>query len=92
MGGTTTMGVKLDDETRERLKRVSEMKRRSVHWLMKEAIRCYLENEEPFEQEKAEDLARYQAYLDTGRHISNDEMMAWMDELAQKAARKSPAE
>jgi len=91
MGGTT-MGVKLDDETRERLKRVAEMKQRSVHWLMKEAIRRYLDSEEHFEREKAEDTARYQAYLDTGRHISNDEMMSWMDELAEKAARQSRAE
>jgi predicted transcriptional regulator len=87
----TTMGVKVDQETRERLKRVSEMKDRSVHWLMKEAICRYLETEERFEQEKAEDRARYQAYLDTGRHISNDEMMSWLDELAQKAG-KSPTE
>ena len=91
MGGTT-MGVKVDEETRERLKRVAKMKDRSVHWLMKEALRRYLESEERFEQEKAEDLARFQAYLDTGRHISNDEMMSWLDELAQKAARKSLTE
>ena len=88
----TTMGVKLDDETRERLKRVAELKQRSAHWLMKEAIRRYLDSEEHFEREKAEDMARYQAYLDTGRHISNDEMMSWMDEQAENAARKSRAE
>jgi len=41
MGGTT-MGVKLDDDTRERLERVAEMKQRSVHWLMKDAIGRYL--------------------------------------------------
>ncbi len=91
MGGTT-MGVKLDDETRERLKRVAEMKQRSAHWLMKEAIRRYLDSEEHFEREKAEDMARYQSYRDTGRHFSNDEMMSWMDEQAEKAARKSRAE
>ena len=85
----TTMGVKLDDDTRDRLKRVSEAKQRSVHWLMKEAIRRYLESEERFEREKAEDMARYQAYLDTGRHLSNDEMMDWMDDLAQRASRKA---
>jgi len=90
MGGTT-MGVKLDDETRERLKRVAEMKQRSSHWLMKEAIHRYLDSEEHFEREKAEDMARYEAYLDTGHHISNDEMMSWMDGLAEKAARKSRA-
>lgn len=87
----TTVGIKLDEQTRARLKRIAEIRRRSVHWLMKEAIERYLESEERFEQEKAEDMARYQSYLDTGRHVSNDEMMRWMDELADKA-RNSRAE
>ena len=63
-----------------------------MHWLMKDAILRYLEAEERFEREKSEDVARYQAYLDTGRHISNDEMMTSLDELAEKAARQSRSE
>lgn len=90
--GSTTMGVKVDDETRERLKRVSALKDRSVHWLMKDAIHRYLDAEERYEQEKAEDLARYEAYVETGAHISHDEMMRRLDELAEKASRKSRLE
>ena len=89
---TTTMGVKLDAETRARLKKLGEAKHRSSHWLMKEAIRRYLEVEEQYEQEKAEYLARYQEYLDTGTHITHTDMTAWLDELADRAARKAPAE
>ena len=89
---TSTMGVKLDAETRARLKKLGEAKQRSPHWLMKEAIRQYLEIEERYEQEKAEDLARYQAYLDTGTHITHTDMMAWLNELADRAARKAQAE
>jgi predicted transcriptional regulator len=40
---TTTMGVKLDEETRNRLKSLSTAKQRSAHWLMREAIREYLD-------------------------------------------------
>ena len=89
---TTTMGVKLDAETRIRLKKLGEVKNRSPHWLMKEAIRRYLEVEERYEQEKAEDLARYQEYLDTGTHITHTDMMAWLDELADRAVRKAQTE
>ena len=39
----TTMGVKLDERTRDRLKILGEARRRSPHWLMREAIREYLE-------------------------------------------------
>jgi len=89
---TTTMGVKLDDETCTRLKKLGEAKQRSPHWLMKEAIRRYIEVEERYEQEKTEDLARYQAYLDTGTRITHEDMVMWLDELAVRAARKAQAE
>jgi hypothetical protein len=58
---------------------------------MREAIRRYLEVEERYEQEKAEDQARYQAYLETGTHISQADMMAWLDQLAAQAAQKAQA-
>ncbi len=35
---TTTMGVKLDPEARERLKKLGAAKDRTPHWLMKKAI------------------------------------------------------
>jgi predicted transcriptional regulator len=89
---TTTMGVKLDNETRARLKKLGETRNRSPHWLMKEAIKRYLEVEEQYEQEKAEDQARYQAYLETGHHISHADMMSWLDALAEEAAGKAQAQ
>ena len=89
---TTTVGVKLDNETRDRLKKLGEVRHRSPHWLMKEAIRRYLEVEEQYEQEKAEDRARYQAYLETGKHLSHADMMTWLDTLAEQAAQKAQAQ
>ena len=86
---TTTMGVKLDRETRARLKKLGEARHRSSHWLMREAIRRYLEVEERYEQEKAEDQARYQAYLETGKHISYEDMLVWLDQLAEQAVQKA---
>ena len=83
---TTTVGVKLDRETRDRLQKLGQARNRSSHWLMREAIRRYLEVEERYEQEKAEDQARYQAYLETGHHISHEDMLAWLDQLAAQAA------
>ncbi len=87
----TTMGVKLDRETRDRLQKLGKARNRSSHWLMREAIRRYLEVEERYEQEKAEDQARYQAYLETGHHISHADMLAWLDQLAAQAAQQAEA-
>jgi RHH-type transcriptional regulator, proline utilization regulon repressor / proline dehydrogenase / delta 1-pyrroline-5-carboxylate dehydrogenase len=41
--GTTTMGVKLDDATRERIKAAANRIDRTPHWLIKQAIFNYLE-------------------------------------------------
>ncbi|WP_043306972.1 trifunctional transcriptional regulator/proline dehydrogenase/L-glutamate gamma-semialdehyde dehydrogenase [Pseudomonas sp. ML96] len=43
---TTTLGVKLDDATRERLKQAAQSIDRTPHWLIKQAIFNYLEQVE----------------------------------------------
>lgn len=43
---TTTLGVKLDDATRERLKQAAQQLDRTPHWLIKQAIFTYLEQVE----------------------------------------------
>ena len=75
---STTVGVKLDAQTRHRLKKLGKAKDRSTHWLMKEAIERYLEREEQYEREKAEDNARWERYLETGSAIDSQEMTAWL--------------
>jgi hypothetical protein len=58
---------------------------------MREAIRRYLEVEERYEQEKAEDQTRYQAYLETGHHISHADTLVGLDQLAAQAAQQAEA-
>ena len=86
---TTTVGVKLDDETRTRLKALGHAKQRSTHWMMKEAVARYLDAEERYERERAEDLARWQSYVETGHAIPHKTVMAWLDDLAAEADRRA---
>ena len=91
---TPTIGIKLDDETRERLQRLGERRDRSPHWLMKTAIREYLEREEHWEREREEDEERWQRYLQTGAFFTYADTMQWLDDLAHKAdalAQRQPA-
>ena len=81
----TTVGLKLEQDTRERLKQLGVQKDRSTHWLMKRAITEYLEKEERYEREKAEDLKRWQTYQETGEAISQEEMGSFFDGLMDKA-------
>ena len=84
----TTQGVKLDDDTRQRLRVLAEKKKHSPHWLMRTAIEDYLEREEQYEKEKTEDMARWEQYIITGKAINNEEVEAWLKDLSQDKPRK----
>ncbi len=86
----TTMGIKLDPQTRERLKELGQRKDRSPHWIMKAAILEYLLREERYEREKEEDRARWETYQRTGAHISNDAMNVWLDHWGTDAEKECP--
>lgn len=75
----TTMGVKLDEETRERLKALAESRRRSSHWLMKEAIHQYLDQEEAIERRNRQADEAWEDYQRTGQFVSHEAMSAWLD-------------
>ena len=74
-----TISVKLDPALRERLKRLSEARSRSPHYLMGEAIREYVEREERREQFKRDALAAWEKYRDTGLHATAEEVSAWLE-------------
>lgn len=78
----TTQGIKLDDNTLSRLKALAEKKSRTSHWLMRAAIEKYLDREEQYEQEKAEDMARWDRYITTGRAVDGEKVTSWLTDLA----------
>ncbi len=84
----TTQGIKLDDNTRERLKVLAKKKQHSPHWIMRTAIEIYLEREEQYEKEKAEDNARWEQYLITGKAIEHEKVETWLKDLGQGKPRK----
>ena len=85
------IAIKLPESDRERLSRLAEAKKRSPHWLAKEAISQYLEREEAAEHFKQETIARWQEYRQTGKTVSNDVVMAWLDSWGADEGSKPPA-
>jgi len=77
-----TQGIKLDDDTRKRLKALGELRNRSPHWLMRTAIQSYLEHEENYEREKREDMDRWERYQLSGVAIPHDTAAEWLNKLA----------
>lgn len=85
---TTTMGVKLERETRERLKALGKSKDRTPHWLVKKAIDEYLAREEEWEREIAEDRERFADFQKSGESYTLEEVTGWMAQArAGKKAR-----
>ena len=80
---TATQGVKLDEATRQRLKALGQLRKRTTHWLMRTAIERYLVVEEAYEREKLEDLERWEQYRMTGKTISQPAVTHWLANLAQ---------
>ena len=87
---TITQAIKLEPEVRERLQKLGELKKRSPHFLMKEAITLYLEREERYEREREEDAVRYERYQLTGEAVSDEAATAWLESLAQGQAAPCP--
>lgn len=79
-----TMGIKLDEQTKARLKALGELRDRSPHWLAKKAIEEFLDREEAYEQEKREDLAEWEDYLRTGKAIPGEQVVSWLKEMAEQ--------
>ena len=74
-----TKAVKLDDETYERLKALGESRQRTPHWLMKEAIRQFLEREEEADKIRQDTLERWKRYEATGKTVSHEKVEAWLE-------------
>lgn len=77
-----TQAIKLDNDTHNRLKALAQQRNRSVHWILRDALQRYLIEEEPYEREKAEDLAEYEDYLLTGKGIDSKTVSSWLKKLA----------
>lgn len=71
--------VKLDDDLKHRIQHLADIKHRSAHWVMREAIRDYVERGEARENFKREALASWTAYQETGRHLSGSEVRDWLN-------------
>lgn len=80
---SSTLGIKLDDTTRERLKRVAQGLDRAPHWVIKTALLQYLDKEEAAQRERQEDEARWARYQESGRAIPQERVMQWLDALAE---------
>lgn len=87
----TTKAVKLDDSIVDRLKVLGETRQRSPHWLMKEAIRQFLDREEEAERIRLDTLQRLAQFEADGKTINHDVVDAWLASWGTENEGQCPA-
>jgi predicted transcriptional regulator len=60
MPKVSTTSLKLDDKVKKRVQRLAPVRRRSSHWLMREAIEEYVEREEKRERFRQDVLTAWE--------------------------------
>lgn len=84
------MAIKLPQQDRERLQLLGVAKKRSAHWLAKEAITQYLDREEAAERFKLESVARWEEYCQTGKSVPHDAVMRWLESWGTENELEAP--
>jgi len=81
MPAASTTSLKIDMELKERVQRLASARRRSAHWIMREAVEQYVSREEKREQFRQDALEAWAHYQATGLHVTGEEADAWLAKL-----------
>jgi predicted transcriptional regulator len=88
---TRPISIKLDERDKERLRKLGEARKRTPHWLAKEAISQYLDREERLEQFRQETAARWEEFCRTGKSIPHSAVVEWLDSWGSDSEGEAPA-
>ena len=77
----TPTSIKLPVALRDRLHQLAQVRKRTPHALMLQALETYVAREEQREALRQEALAAHEAFLLTGLHVTAQEADAWLAEL-----------
>ncbi len=84
------MSVKLDTDTRTRIERLATVRRRTAHWIMREAIQQYVEREEKRETFRQDTLRAWDEFQASGLHATAAEVDAWLASWGTGDERTAP--
>ena len=73
--------IKLDDDLKNRIRRLADARHRSSHWIMRKAIHDYVEREEKREAFKQDALRAWETYQENGLHLTLEEADDWLAKL-----------
>lgn len=77
------VSIKIDEDTKARMKRLADARHRTPHWLMREAIAQYVDREEKREAFRQDTFKAWETVRTTGLHATAEEVEAWLARLEQ---------
>jgi len=83
--------VKLEEDTKELLELLSNTRKRSVNWMIREAIREYVQREGEKEKLRQEALKAWMDYSISDLHLTQAEADAWLARLEEGENMEIPA-
>ncbi len=88
---TGSVTINLDNADRDRIASLATAKKRTPHYLMKEAILDYVKKEEARQNFIAVADSSFEHYKETGLHVTLDEFSSWVDQVQETPAAPVPA-
>lgn len=73
--------IKIDQETRERMRRLGQARHRSPHWMMVEAIQQYVDREEKRQALRQDAIKAWDDFRLTGLHVGAADADSWLAKL-----------
>ena len=77
------VAIKIDEDTKVRVKPLADARQRTPQWLMREAITQYVDREEKREAFRQDSLQAWKAFRARGQHVTAEQADAWMAQLEQ---------
>jgi len=74
----STTSIKLDDDMKRRVQHLAEARKRTSHWIMREAISQYVEREEKREALRLDNLKAWEEFQETGLRATAEAVDQWL--------------
>ena len=85
----TTTSFRLDDDLESKLNSIAKNLSRSKSWIINDALRLYIAREEK-KQQMLRETEEALADLETGRVVSGEEVMKWLETWGTDSETKAP--
>jgi len=70
--------IKLDEDMKERVQHIADSRKRTSHWIMREAIAQYVEREEKRLELRQDTLKAWEEFRETGLRATAEEVDRWL--------------